>query len=105
MTTWNTGYAPATKPRRNRTLLFATMGTVLGLLLGIVVTIGVVVWGMSQIAEQGETVSLLPIVEFRRAPNGDVTAHSGNGIMVLPFAGLLLGAIAGTVIGRLSPRK
>ena len=87
-----------------RAVSFGALGALAGLLLGIVVTLGIALWGMSQVSSQGGSVDLLPIIELQRTAAGDVTAQSGNGIVVLPLAGILLGAAGGLLLGLRRPR-
>ncbi|WP_130011710.1 hypothetical protein [Serinicoccus sediminis] len=87
-----------------RTVGFSALGALAGLLLGVVVTLGIALWGMSQVSSQGGSVDLLPIIELQRSAAGDVTAQSGNGIVVLPLAGILLGTASGLLLGLRRPR-
>lgn len=91
--------------QRNRGTLSSTglmtvLGAVAGLLIGIIVTGTIIIWGMTEIADGPRDVLSVPlIIEFHRGANGDVTAHSGNGIVVPAFAGLVIGAASGYLIG------
>ncbi|NHU86001.1 hypothetical protein GWK18_10475 [Kocuria sp. JC486] len=106
MTAWNLEHSQNPSRRGlNRTVLLTALGAVAGLLVGVVLTVGVVIWGMSQVVEQGGTVSLQPIIELQQAANGDVTAHSGNGVLTLAMIGLLVGAVAGALTGHFTRKS
>jgi hypothetical protein len=93
----------ATKPSRSmRTGVTSLTGALVGVLVGVVIEAAVWLYAFSS-ALNGTAMNV-PFIVTASSSGDDVIARSGAGVLILPLALLLVGAVLGAVVGVRSRR-